>query len=58
MIDTKTETISMSDEKLTQIKETVCSWGNKNSYSRRQLQSLLGQLYIYTNASDHHGTEC
>ena len=45
MVDTS---ISIPEEKLQQIKQTVAEWGVKKTCTRHQLQSLLGQLlYIH-----------
>ena len=48
LIDTVAGTIAIPDQKLRQIKESVISWQQKDRCSRRQLQSLLGQLlYVH-----------
>ena len=44
VIDTKRFTISVPDEKLTDIKKICSLWQSKTSCSRKELQSLLGRL--------------
>ena len=47
-INTENDTISIPDEKLTQIKENVTTWLAKTKCTKSQLQSLLGQLlYVH-----------
>ena len=48
LIDTVKGTIAIPEEKMRQIKQCVIEWQSKTSCSKRQLQSLLGQLlYIH-----------
>ena len=48
LIDTVKGTVAIPDEKMRQIRESVIHWQNKATCSKRQLQSLLGQLlYIH-----------
>ena len=48
LIDTENGTVSIPDDKLRQINDTVKEWQDRSSCSKRQLQSLLGQLlYIH-----------
>ena len=48
LIDTVKGTVAIPDEKMRQIKKSVIDWQNKVTCSKRQLQSLLGQLlYIH-----------
>ena len=48
MIDTEKSTISVPTEKLSEIQTTVRDWLTKTSCTKRQLQSILGQLlYIH-----------
>ena len=48
LIDTVKGTVAIPGEKLRQIKNSVIEWQNKDTCSKRQLQSLLGQLlYIH-----------
>ena len=48
LIDSVTGTISIPQEKLDQIKDTVRDWMGKNVCTKRQLQSILGLLlYIH-----------
>ena len=48
LIDTVNGTVSIPEEKLRQIKRSVIEWQHKERCSKRQLQSLLGQLlYIH-----------
>ena len=48
LIDTENVTISIPHEKLQEICSTVQEWSDKKSCSKRQLQSLLGQLlYVH-----------
>ena len=48
LIDTVKGTVAIPDEKMRQIKESIIEWQNKATSSKRQLQSLLGQLlYIH-----------
>ena len=48
LIDTAKGTVAIPDENMRQIKESVIDWQNKATCSKRQLQSLLGQLlYIH-----------
>ena len=44
VLDTKRFTISIPDEKLTDIKNICSLWQGKTSCSRKELQSLLGRL--------------
>ena len=44
LVDTETATISIPPEKLQEICNTVQEWSGRKSCSKRQLQSLLGQL--------------
>ena len=48
LIDTEEGTVSIPDDKLRQINDTVKEWQGRSRCSKRQLQSLLGQLlYIH-----------
>ena len=48
LIDTVTGTVAIPDEKMRQIKQSVIEWQTKKTCTKRQLQSLLGQLlYIH-----------
>ena len=48
LIDIVTGTIAIPDEKMCQIRQSVIEWQTKKTSSKRQLQSLLGQLlYVH-----------
>ena len=48
LIDTVTDTVAIPEEKMRQIKQSIIEWQTKNTCSKRQLQSLLGQLlYVH-----------
>ena len=48
LIDTEKSTISIPSEKLSEIQTTVQEWLSKTTCTKRQLQSILGQLlYIH-----------
>ena len=44
LIDTKKGSISIPDEKLSQIRRTISEWLLKSNCTKKELQSLLGQL--------------
>ena len=48
LIDTVTGTVAIPDDKMRQIRQSVTEWQTKKICSKRQLQSLLGQLlYVH-----------
>ena len=50
-VDTVNFTLAVPKAKLTEISSTCDIWGSKNTCSKRELQSLLGQLLYITNVS-------